>query len=287
MPFDSTPLALMIVRLTSVQLEASIQARNHIRMQQQAAAAGMQPMQPMYPAAPTMFYNPGQQTSFLPQGGRGMPFPPQQGMMPQGGPGGPGGRGPQGGSFPPNGGRGPMPQGIPQAMYGPPSMGPGGGPGGPGFSPYPNPQALAAAQAQAVAATGRGRGGMPPSGVPGVPQGMPMIGSRGPAPTGRGAPRANAPPPQQHAPRQPIPAPQQVLPPSSIDINQFAARSHQEQKQFLGEALYPKVQRQHPGLAGKITGMLLEMENMELLALFVSPLKLLTCLLNTKLYLQS
>lgn len=199
-----------------------------------------------------------------------MPFPPQQGMMPQGMP--QGGRGPmsQVGNFPPsNGGRGPMPQNIPQGMYGPPSMGPGGGPGGPGFSPYPNPQALAAAQAQAVAATGRGRGVMP-SVMSGVPQGMPMMGTRGPAPTGRGAPRANAPPPQQQAPRQPIPAPQQVLSPSSIDINMFTARSHQEQKQILGEELYPKIQRQHPELAGKITGMLLEMENMELLALFVS-----------------
>lgn len=262
----------MILDLTPAQLEASIQARNHIRLQQQAAAAGMQPAG--YMGAPTMFYGPGQQPGFLPPSGRGMPFPPQQGMMPQGIP---QGRGPmpQSGNFPPsNGGRGPMSQGIPQGMYGPPTMGPGGGPGGPGFSPYPNPQAVAAAQAQAqaVAATGRGRGGMPPTGMPGIPHGLPMMGSRGPAPTGRGAPRANAPPPQQQAPRQPIPAPQPVLPPSSIDINMFTSRSHQEQKQILGEELYPKIQRQHPGLAGKITGMLLEMENMELLALLVPPI---------------
>lgn len=259
-------------------------------MQQQAAQAGMQPN--AYMGGAPVFYPPGQQPGFLPPGGRGMPFPPQPGMMPQGMPqGGPGGRGPQGGNFPPNGGRGPqlMPQGMPpQGMYGPPTMGPGGGPGGPGFPPYPNAQALAAAQAQAVAATGRGRGGMPPAGMPGVPpQGMPMgMGPRGPAPTGRGAPRSNV-PPQQQAPRQPIPAPQQVMPTtSSIDIAAFTLRPHGDQKQILGESLYPKIMKQHPELAGKITGMLLEMDNMELLALFVSQYPH-HCILNSNPRLQT
>eukprot|EP01025_Chloroclados_australasicus_P018909 TRINITY_DN2009_c0_g2_i1.p1 TRINITY_DN2009_c0_g2~~TRINITY_DN2009_c0_g2_i1.p1 ORF type:complete len:732 (-),score=59.93 TRINITY_DN2009_c0_g2_i1:813-2768(-) len=43
-----------------------------------------------------------------------------------------------------------------------------------------------------------------------------------------------------------------------------------QQKQMLGEALFPLVSRLQPGLAGKITGMLLEMDNNELLILMES-----------------
>jgi polyadenylate-binding protein len=40
-----------------------------------------------------------------------------------------------------------------------------------------------------------------------------------------------------------------------------------QQKQLLGESLFPKIQKMQPHLAGKITGMLLEMDNAELFGL--------------------
>lgn len=45
----------------------------------------------------------------------------------------------------------------------------------------------------------------------------------------------------------------------------LAAAPMQEQKQMLGERLFPLIQRMYPDLAGKITGMLLEIDNSELL----------------------
>ncbi|MCD7468881.1 hypothetical protein HAX54_007427 [Datura stramonium] len=44
-----------------------------------------------------------------------------------------------------------------------------------------------------------------------------------------------------------------------------------KQKQILGEHLYPLVSQHKPNLAAKVTGMLLEMDNSELLSLFKSP----------------
>merc|ERR1712212_1421632 len=43
-----------------------------------------------------------------------------------------------------------------------------------------------------------------------------------------------------------------------------AAPPPQEQKQMLGERLFPLIQRMYPDLAGKITGMLLEIDNSDL-----------------------
>jgi polyadenylate-binding protein len=67
------------------------------------------------------------------------------------------------------------------------------------------------------------------------------------------------------------PMPPSVLP-GGLNPALLAQQGPQEQKQILGEALYPKVHEQEPKLAGKVTGMLLEMDNSELLHLYASPL---------------
>ena len=252
------------------QLEASIQARNQSRMQQQATVGGVPPqfMQPQ------MFMGPNGQAMMMPSGGRGqMPF--MQGM-PQ-----PGGRGGAFPGMPQAGGRG-GPQGMPQMPqmpYGmPPQMG--------GFNPaYGNPAAYAqlmqAAQAQAAAMGGRGAGrGGPMPGMPGMPMmpGMPpqMMGGGmgrggfqgGPQRGGMMGGRGPGGPDEQRG-RAPNRGPGQQMSGGGpgIDMQQLNAAPPAQQKQMLGEALYPKIHQQQPDLAGKITGMLLEMDNAELLGL--------------------
>ncbi|KAL4891646.1 hypothetical protein BDV59DRAFT_181395 [Aspergillus ambiguus] len=235
------------------QLEASIQARNTIRQQQAAAAAGM-PQPYMQPA---VFYGPGQQ-GFIPGGQRGgLPFAPQPGMM-MGVPGGRPGQYP--GPFPgQQGGRGMGPnqqippnfaQGIPMG-----AMGPGGIPNGMGYPQMGQVQ------------FGRGAGGR--GQVPGMPMGQ---GMRGP---GYGQGRGGVPlqgqmgrPGQGGRGQNAQPAARgDEAPAAGITAQSLAAAPAPQQKQMLGEALYPKIQAQQPELAGKITGMLLEMDNTELLSL--------------------
>ncbi|XP_020644872.2 polyadenylate-binding protein 1-like isoform X2 [Pogona vitticeps] len=71
---------------------------------------------------------------------------------------------------------------------------------------------------------------------------------------------------------------QQVLEPAvhihgqePLTASMLAAAPPQEQKQMLGERLYPLIHAMHPSLAGKITGMLLEIDNSELLLMLESP----------------
>ncbi|NWI16000.1 EPAB protein, partial [Crypturellus soui] len=56
-----------------------------------------------------------------------------------------------------------------------------------------------------------------------------------------------------------------------LTASMLAAAPPQEQKQMIGERLYPLIHTMHASLAGKITGMLLEIDNSELLLLLESP----------------
>uniref|UniRef100_A0A7M4EZJ1 Polyadenylate-binding protein n=1 Tax=Crocodylus porosus TaxID=8502 RepID=A0A7M4EZJ1_CROPO len=56
-----------------------------------------------------------------------------------------------------------------------------------------------------------------------------------------------------------------------LTASMLAAAPPQEQKQMIGERLYPLIHAMHTSLAGKITGMLLEIDNSELLLLLESP----------------
>lgn len=74
-------------------------------------------------------------------------------------------------------------------------------------------------------------------------------------------------------PPQPVPVQQPAVQQQAVHIQgqepltstMLAAAPPQEQKQMLGERLFPLIQRMYSDLAGKITGMLLEIDNSELL----------------------
>ncbi|KAG7228206.1 hypothetical protein INR49_013369 [Caranx melampygus] len=75
---------------------------------------------------------------------------------------------------------------------------------------------------------------------------------------------------------QVVPAPVMETPvhiqgPEPLTASMLAAAPHMDQKRLLGERLYPLIHVHHPNLAGKITGMLLEIDNSELLHMLESP----------------
>merc|ERR1719198_2739894 len=59
--------------------------------------------------------------------------------------------------------------------------------------------------------------------------------------------------------------------PSGLNPSNLANAPPGMQKQMLGEKIFPMISRIHPEMAGKITGMMLEMDNAELLMLLESP----------------
>uniref|UniRef100_A0A7S3T059 Polyadenylate-binding protein n=2 Tax=Choreotrichia TaxID=141411 RepID=A0A7S3T059_9SPIT len=105
-------------------------------------------------------------------------------------------------------------------------------------------------------------------------RGVQQIGGRGMVrPIGKGQrPGGPGQMPMGGVPGQPMPmggAMPQV--PGQLSAATLAAAPPEQQKQLLGERLFPLIQAQEPAMAGKITGMLLEMDNGELLNLLESP----------------
>merc|ERR1712233_159768 len=58
---------------------------------------------------------------------------------------------------------------------------------------------------------------------------------------------------------------------TALAIKTLAAAPEEQKKQMIGEHIFPMIKKMKPQLAGKITGMLLEMDNGELLHLIESP----------------
>lgn len=79
--------------------------------------------------------------------------------------------------------------------------------------------------------------------------------------------------PQQQAVAQQQPADQvsSSTADQPLTIKALAAATEEQKKQMIGERLFPLIKAQQPELAGKITGMLLEMDNGELIHLLESP----------------
>merc|ERR1719197_2427619 len=92
-------------------------------------------------------------------------------------------------------------------------------------------------------------GGMGPMGGKG---GMPMAGMQRP--------------PMQQPMQRPMAGPA-----GGVDSSTLANAPPGMQKQMLGEKIFPLIARLQPEMAGKITGMMLEMDNSELLILLESP----------------
>mmetsp|Transcript_19982 Transcript_19982/g.53825 ORF Transcript_19982/g.53825 Transcript_19982/m.53825 type:complete len:634 (-) Transcript_19982:191-2092(-) len=230
--------------------------RTFLEQQARAGAGGRAGVMPGQQMGMPFFY-PAQQMAPGMRGGQqpalpmyGMPqqlMLPRPGMYPQmaaaqygampmgggrGGPGGRQGRGPQQGGMPgQQGGRIPKAQQARQNAQ---------------LRNMQAQQAQAMAAAQQAQMRGAAQGGLPP----GAAAQMAAMQQPGAVPNAMPVP----------------PAPSEPITPASL-----AAAPPEQQKQILGERLFPLIHALEPMLAGKITGMLLEMDNGELLNLLESP----------------
>lgn len=160
----------------------------------------------------------------------------------------------------------PRPGGMPGMGMGGMGMGGGVGPRGPRVGgprvgqQQPRPMNQPGPQPMTMMA----RPGMPPVPMVGAQQVRPQQSFKY-TPTARNPP-AQVMPGQMVAPGGAPPPQQAVLVQGQepLTATMLAAAPPQEQKQMLGERLFPLIQRMFPDLAGKITGMLLEIDNAEL-----------------------
>ena len=297
--------------LRSKPIVVTLHQRKDMRRAHLAQTYAPKPMRSVsYPPGPNgmplpymNMYGPqnGQQPNF-PQRAGGPPFPyPAAGS----GPFSPRGGSPRGIPFGGGRGQGGAPgQFFPMPAYG---MGPPQGQMMPGQAPFkrmPNGQPMGAPMQQgmpggppAFRAGGRGagpsggRGGMMPTGgrammIGGQQQMMMPPQQMGMQMPGRGVPangvkfNSNVRNQGQGGPMmtQMSSAPQQQPAGSNLpgigeplDDQALASAPPQQQKNILGERLYPLIYVHQPVQAGKITGMLLEMDNAELLNLIESP----------------